>query len=303
MMLSIKPNREVTRKARSLSQRANYKASELRSILLFYFPVCINKLLPDAYVTHFRRLSSAIYTLLKDKITANELSHAHHNLTMFVNDFQTYFGKKHMVMNIHLLSHIVQCVESLGPLWSQSTFAFERNNECLLKFVNGTTDVLEQISNEYIISKNIQESNEPIAATVFMGKKKLTTIEFEEFVDIHSNVTITINNREIPLYARLNLGGVIYTSLMYKKIKTIDYFVRLQTGDIGTVKYYANRQNQKYVFLQEYEILENIDHIFEVETTGIQICSSVDQIIGKYLYMFINQKHYITAPPNMFEKE
>lgn len=160
LLLSIKPNREVTRRPRSLRQRANYKASEIRSILLFYFPMLLPNILADVYVQHFRLFSSAVYLLSKSRISRIELNVARGKLEQFVRDFQNMFGQKEMVMNVHLLTHIAKCVEVSGPLWAQSAFPFERNNGCLLKFVNGTTDVLDQISSRYVIWKGLQDTNE-----------------------------------------------------------------------------------------------------------------------------------------------
>lgn len=67
LLLSIKPNREVTRLPRSLYQRANYKASEIRSILLFYFPICLIKILPAKYVSHF--IIVCLYVIKIENIT------------------------------------------------------------------------------------------------------------------------------------------------------------------------------------------------------------------------------------------
>lgn len=303
-LLSIKPNREVMRLPRSLTQLAKFKASETRSILLFYFPICLIKILPAEYVTHFRRLSSAIYKLLKPTISEVELEEVHRNLTSFVTDFQDYFGLKNMVMNVHLLTHIVESVKCLGPLWSHSAFPFERNNGCLLKFVNGTTDVLDQIASKYGIWKNIEVPNKKITHNNFMGKaKRLKIKEAEEFISIISDERIKFENTEISAFSRFKKNGIVYTSLMYKKIRTIDYFVRLQNGDIGTIKYYAYIKGQKCAFIEEYEILETIDHIFEVEPSGIDLYAPVDLITDKYLYMYVEKRHYITIIPNVYEKE
>lgn len=58
---SIKPTREIARKPRSIFERANFKANEYQSLLLFYLPCCLNGVLKKCYVDHFQLLSSAIY--------------------------------------------------------------------------------------------------------------------------------------------------------------------------------------------------------------------------------------------------
>lgn len=76
ILLSIKPNREITRRPRSLNQRAHYKASEFRALLLFYFPICLKNFLPKKYFENFCQLSSTIYILLKSEISEEELKKA-----------------------------------------------------------------------------------------------------------------------------------------------------------------------------------------------------------------------------------
>lgn len=214
--LQIKPNREVTRLPRSLAQRANYKASEMRSILLYYFPICLTQAFSNKiFVDHFRLLSSAIYTFLKPKISENEVADAHQKLIKFVTDFQKYFGLSNMVMNIHLLTHIAESVRRLGPLWAQSTFAFERNNGRLLKFVNGTTDVLDQITSKYLIS-NTQKSKEMNEEDTFKGKPVLMHLTSEEFLCIETNESKKIESAKISVYSRLKKKA-LYTHLSCTK--------------------------------------------------------------------------------------
>lgn len=174
-LLSIKPIREITRTPRSLDQRADYKASELKYLLLYYLPVCMIDIIPRKYVSHLQLLSSSIYTSLKSNITPQELIVAEKKLRDFVDLYQILFEKKNMVMNIHLLTHLVESVKNLGPLWAYSAFPFEKNNGCLLKLVKGKTDVIHQITNKYIMKKSLdatiqhKKSND----TIFLGKHKL----------------------------------------------------------------------------------------------------------------------------------
>lgn len=55
--------------------------------------------------------------------------------------------------------------------------------------------------------------------------------------------------------------------------------------------------------LEEYEQLEEIGHISEVEPTGIIIYAPVECIAIKYIYMNVNEKQYISHMPNEFENE
>lgn len=143
---AIKPNADVVRKPRGLDQKADFKASEYRFILLYYLPVCLEGCVPKVYVEHIRLLSGALYILLQTSITYEEVDTAEKMLKTFVKEHQKLFGKENMIMNVHLLKHLAESVRELGPLWCHSAFPFERNNGILLQLVNGTTDVLQQVA-------------------------------------------------------------------------------------------------------------------------------------------------------------
>lgn len=72
-ILNIKPTLEIPRKPGSLFSRADYKANELRTILLYYIVHCISDKLPKKYVEHFQLFSSSIYLLLQERIPKKDL--------------------------------------------------------------------------------------------------------------------------------------------------------------------------------------------------------------------------------------
>lgn len=56
-----------------------------------------------------------------------------------------FTGEKNCTMNIHLLSHLTQCVRDWGPLWTYSCFSFESANNHLKKLFHGTKDMTKQV--------------------------------------------------------------------------------------------------------------------------------------------------------------
>lgn len=313
--LSIKPVREIKRQPRSLLWRADYKANEFRSILLYYFPICLVDILPMKYVRLFRLLSSAIYNLLKTQITQEDIDEADHKLKLFVNNFESIFGKAHMVMNTHLLTHIPESVRNLGPLWTHSAFPFERNNGCLLKLINGNKSVLDQISNKYLYQqflrhKSINVRRKDKTSISFLGKDEINlelTKEMFDIFDGKSNKCIEVKNKQFSVYKKIEQNGIIYTSLLYKDIKSIDYFIGLNNGTIGIAKYYIKFDDVQYAIINKFEErkekIEIADHILDVEPTKVIMYAPIKSIVTKFIYMKLQGKHYITTLPNPFENE
>lgn len=304
-ILAIKPTSAITRKPRSINQRLNFKASEYRSLLLYYLPVVLPGYVPNEYLKHIRVLSAAVYTLLKEHITFEEIDKVEEMLKSFVKDHQQLFGKANMVMVIHLLEHMAESVRKLGPLWAHSAFPFERNNGCLLKWVNGTSDVVHQISSKYALSKTIHEQKKAdLKSKVLLGKSFSIMETVTHVLSISSLDILNFSNVNLFVHKRIRLKNIVYTSVMYTRPKrSIDYFIGLDSGHFGTAKYYFEANGQIYVMINQFKMVDNIYHILKVQPTNRLIVAPVDEICKRYIFMTIGLNSYIVCPPNSYEKE
>lgn len=304
-LLKIKPSACVVRKPRSLHEKSTFKASEYRSMLLYYLPICLPGLVQHEYVKHFRILSAAVYILLKADITTEELDEAEKMLNSFVIRHQQLFGKKNMVMNVHLLKHLVQSVRKLGPLWSHSAFPFERNNGCLLKLVNGTTDVLHQISTKYALTKTLSKIPYTDDKTkIFLGVNVQLVVEESRVFNFESLEILDLSNVELLVFKRIRFRNCMYTSLLYTRPKrSIDYFIGLVNGTIGAAKYYFDWNGKAFVMLSEYRVIEKIYHISKVKEIGRVVMANILEIEKKFIFMTVGLNDFVVCPPNPYEIE
>ena len=131
---------------RSTEENLKYfKASELRSFLLFYGPVILKGILPSLYFEYFYLLSESMHILLLQEITEQQLQHAQKLLITFCSNVENLYGSRLELANFHLLIHLVDQVRQLGPLWTHSCFHFENCNGFLLKLPHGTQKIQFQI--------------------------------------------------------------------------------------------------------------------------------------------------------------
>lgn len=303
-ILGLQPPAYIVRKPRSLDDRSNFKASEFRFFLLYYLPVCLPGLVGNVYVQHVRRLSAAVYILLKRTIPKVEVNDAEKMLIRFVRDHQTLFGKQSMVMNVHLLNHLAESVRQLGPLWCHSAFAFERNNGVLLKKANGTTDVLLQISSKYALSKSILKKIEPKSNNILLGKSQQIKEQSLLVLNMESQEKLNWSNVALSVYMRIELDKTTYTSLIYTRPKrSIDYFIGLKNNVIGMAKFYVEHNNQICVVMEEFEVDDSLNHISKVQSKNRNIMALVADIQVKYIYMKIGPNQYVCSAPNPYEVE
>lgn len=56
-----------------------------------------------------------------------------------------YLGEKKCTMNVHILSHLANCVKNWGPIWCYSCFPFESRNADLKRLFHGSRDMSHQV--------------------------------------------------------------------------------------------------------------------------------------------------------------
>ena len=159
----IKPPPNLKRLPRSIGETLkHWKASELRSFLLYYGVPILDGLLPQNFLQHYILLAHATFILLKDGSTVEQLQHADHCyadhcLLKFVEFFIQFYGLRYATMNIHQFINLVDDALDLGPLYTHDLFAMEDKNRELLNFINGTQQIDSQITTAISYIQKIPE--------------------------------------------------------------------------------------------------------------------------------------------------
>lgn len=308
-ILSLKLCVSFLRKPRPMIYRHQFKASEYRAMLLYYIGLCLDGILKEKYLVHFRLLSSAIYKLLCTRISQEDLEDSAKKIDHFIEQFQEYYGENKMTMNINMLKHIPQSVENLGPIWCYSMFSFETNNGILGGYFNGTHDIIKQIALRYILKRKQNDSdvcNKSSKRVIWKILEPKTTIDLTgtEMVALSEHKIPVLNNEKFIAYERLQKDDNIYTSVLYKKAqKSIDYFISFGDEKIGKIKFYFFHNNMEYAMVNVFLQVERKDHIREITDTNESIVISIENIHEKYIYINVNTKHFVVFPPNKFEKD
>lgn len=307
---NIKSCRFINRKARPLSARKKFKANEIRGMLLYYLPICLLGIMPKEYLDHFMLLSGSTFILLQKTITDADLNTAQMNLRIFVHNFEKLYKIKNMTNNVHLLSHLVDCVRRTGPLWSQSTFHFENWNGVLSKFINGPTDIVPQILLKYLMRKNVPRTSTPSSqgnSSYLLGNPVEINID-EDMSALESLGKFSLG-KKINVWKRFKIHNSIYTSQIYTRAKKSRDYVVLINGDrCGIVKYFFRHKNQILAVLIEFKKIKQFQQFWEVESSNAAIVKAED-IAGKYIYLtkgskFLNNyREFIVIEPNPYERE
>ncbi|XP_077512339.1 uncharacterized protein LOC144123367 [Amblyomma americanum] len=154
-LLAIKPPHSFTRLPRSLKDKCHWKASEWRHWLLFYALPCCLGILPQRYLNHFALLVEAIFTLLLEELTLQQINHAGRLLEDFVSRMPALYGARLMTFNVHQLLHLAKAAKNFGPLWAHSAFVFETGNGRVLRAITSANGAPDQVIERMIMLQQV----------------------------------------------------------------------------------------------------------------------------------------------------
>lgn len=162
---------EFSRKPRKLDEIGRWKATELRSFLLYTGPVILKKTLSDVCFQHFMSLNVAM-TILLSSDYSNYVHYAKDLMKYFVKTFEKIYGRYLVLHNIHGLLHLTDDFELYGPLDNCSAFVFENYMQTLKSMLRKPDKPLEQIVLRYHEQGQIvidSQNNNDIKNTALLG--------------------------------------------------------------------------------------------------------------------------------------
>lgn len=230
--MKIMPPSCITRPPRSLiGNFGHLKASELRTFLLFYSIPCLYGILLEEYFQHYILLVEAIFLLLQESISPEDLVKALALLKHFCLKIKLLYEPRYETFNVHCLLHLTERVYDLGPLWAQLCFCFEDFNGELRKLFHGTQSVESQI----VLAISIQQRIPELVPLLPEGSEsknlylKLThgrtSLYMKEQIDENCFVVGTTNKFHMPPTEK----AVVETAI--GSVSQVKQFQRLLTGD------------------------------------------------------------------------
>lgn len=181
-----------TRYPRSVaSHRMFFKASEYRGLLIFYGPVVFRGIIATLYYNHFLLLSEAIFILLIDSISFEQIDHAEKLLWNFCSQMANLYGERFETTNIHLLVHLADSVRDLGPLWTHSCFHFEDKNGYLIRLIHGTQNIQIQMVHAVRLVQSIPVISQTIKPGNAIAEYYTRMTKDESFCQENNDLTRT----------------------------------------------------------------------------------------------------------------
>lgn len=202
-------------------------------------------------------------------------------------------------MNIHLLRHLVDAVKNSGPLWCQSMFAFEQCNGELVKSVQACHNVLHQISDKYSMRCSLRTEKRPANEFELSRPVQIRLSQEEKKMFLKYGINF---HGGLSFYRSIKKRDELYTSLHYREINTIDYFVACSNGEMGKIRYFVHCDESIYAVLELFDLVKESEHLREVEPKHNLKIFKINDIKDKLIYMNIFGRKIVSKFPNKYEK-
>lgn len=320
-MEKIKAPQQMQNLCRLLSAKKDWKAREWENFILYYSIPIFSTILLPAQLDHWTLFVSSLYILLKDEIPIDELNRADENLLKFVYKAEQMYGIKCATFNLHQMLHICESVLNWGPLWTNSTFAFESANYYLLKSIKCSRGVTQQIV-RYInllhslfviedhVMKKVSDEVSDYCQYILLSKIK-NYIKSENVMyfgdgEIKNLDTLNLLESENSKYfEKVTIKGCLYESFKKKKERSNNSFAQLDNKQFIRIVGFVYDEDKKEEILFYNDICtksydNNHQYLKIVETISNDIKrTSTNNIERICIYMNIKNQSFICSVPNM----
>lgn len=263
------------------------------------------------------------------------LEEAKLNLLSFAENFENLYGEFNMVYNVHMITHLPDCVKYLGPLWAYSNYCFEDHVGHLVSLHKGTTDIAVQICEKYLFEKNLFEhfKYSPIAEDFYQtidGKqkfkvskkvagsrvignaKKCSELSDDERTLIINTLNLT-NDTQIDEYRKVLLNGKDFYEnsqpLSNKKRTNDSFLLNTRSKKFAEIKsIFVIHENLFFLVNEKFDIDSNhVNKCSFIIDLKYSVSSNLQVIKPKYIgpkFALIKFNNTIVCSkfPNMYER-
>jgi hypothetical protein len=114
----------ICRTPRTILKFMEFKANELRCILLFGF-ASLCTYLPQKYCRHFMLLVVLAHLCESKTISSDQILNIKCLANEFIYQFPLLYGDRQNVISVHTIMHISESIQNFGGVYNYSTFNFE----------------------------------------------------------------------------------------------------------------------------------------------------------------------------------
>lgn len=226
---------EFNRKCRTLDLVKRWKATELRTFLLYIGPLVLLNNISTKQYEQFLALNVAMTIFLSPELS-EKASFAHTLLQYFVKSFSNTYGNYLISHNVHGLLHLYDDYLKFGPLNNVNCFSFENYMQIIKHQIRKPGRPLKQLINRYNENPmfSLQNKNSSIPTA------KILALEPHKKGPILNSVPC------VTQFAKLKINDAI---LKIKSVSTANCYFISSSNEVVEIHNIVHTLDNKYVIL------------------------------------------------------
>ena len=267
---------EFNRRSREITMCHNFKATELRQLLLYTAAAVFKNVFEEEYYDHLMILNSVVRLLISEDTQREMYVWCQGALESYVRTCETLYGQQFLSYNVHCLLHIVADVEILGASETTSAFGFENNMQVFRKYIRKPGLRLSQIY------KRIAEKDDSPLAPLDNDTHICLTLPHAE-----GPLPGCMNDENCQQFHKLKVGAVTFATTLR------DNCCILKNSQVCLIKNIVKVQDNIFLIVQKFR---GIRSVYDVELSsdfvGVYHCSRLSQQVVEVNLIEVKSKCY-----------
>ncbi len=172
-----------------------FTAEQWKTWVTVFSPFALLEYLPDNHYKCWLNFVAACKILSKPMIGISDVGTAHSHLIKFCREVERLYGTGCITPNMHMHTHLADCVLDYGPVYSFWLFSFERYNGILGSYSTNNKSIEVQVMRKFLRDQSLRDFEFP-----------------EEYAQHFKDVTDRLHQRE---------GGIAQTHAIDCKLSVM----------------------------------------------------------------------------------
>ena len=240
---------------------SSFTADEWKNWCIYYSLFSLKPFLPTREYNNWKDFVEACYILCQPTVSLTDLQRANNFLMDFCRGVQNIYGSLLVTPNMHMHTHLLDCILDYGPVYAFWLFSFERYNGYLGSYPSSKRNIEVQMCRRFIEGQVLKNIPKPsmfndefdVSFNNFDQKDVGALADTVSHYDLDSESVIAAKklqsgeacsdllttNQEVTVLGKLSLGLITNTHLDYLKrcIQTVWTDVNLQLISGGFTQY------------------------------------------------------------------
>lgn len=143
------------------SSFSSFTADQWKNWTIVFSLFALHGIIRDEHLECWRTFVQACHLLTTPAISKEAVEESHKLLLDFCIQFETLYGSHAVTPNMHLHTHLVDCIKDYGPIYSFWLFSFERYNGLLGSFRTNQRSIEVQIMRRFLTDLQVHDLQLP----------------------------------------------------------------------------------------------------------------------------------------------